>query len=115
MFKNWEYVVLSQVRILSRLYLVKPIGMEKLFIQTIFRTQEMHRKCNTKRNKSARKTKTCDSATKFAVKVCNNEQWRQDINTMEEDDGGDCDQTYIDQRTNGRGVVALFSCFENDA
>ncbi len=29
MFKNWEYVVLSPVRTLSGLYLVKPIDMEK--------------------------------------------------------------------------------------
>jgi hypothetical protein len=28
MFKNWEYVVLSRVRTLSGLYLVKPIDME---------------------------------------------------------------------------------------
>jgi len=31
MFKNWEYVVLSQVCTLSRLYLVKPIDMDKSF------------------------------------------------------------------------------------
>ncbi len=31
MFKNWEYVVLSQVRTLSRLYLVKSIDMDKSF------------------------------------------------------------------------------------
>jgi hypothetical protein len=31
MFKNWEYVVLSRVRTLSGLYLVKPIDMEKSF------------------------------------------------------------------------------------
>jgi hypothetical protein len=31
MFKNWEYVVLSQVHTLSGLYLVEPIDMEKLF------------------------------------------------------------------------------------
>ena len=31
MFKNWEYVILSQVRTLSGLYLVEPINMEKLF------------------------------------------------------------------------------------
>ena len=31
MFKNWEYVVLSRVRTLSRLYLVEPIDMDKLF------------------------------------------------------------------------------------
>jgi hypothetical protein len=31
MFKNWEYVVLSRVRTLSRLYLVKPIDMDKSF------------------------------------------------------------------------------------
>jgi hypothetical protein len=31
MFKNWEYVILSQVRTLSGLYLVEPIEMEKLF------------------------------------------------------------------------------------
>jgi hypothetical protein len=30
-FKNWEYIVLSRVCILSGLYLVEPIGMEKLF------------------------------------------------------------------------------------
>jgi hypothetical protein len=34
---------------------------------------------------------------------------------MEDNDGGECNPTYIDQRTNGRGVVALFSGFENDA
>jgi hypothetical protein len=31
MFKNWRYVVLSGVRTLSRLYLVDPIDIEKLF------------------------------------------------------------------------------------
>ncbi len=31
MFKNWEYVVLSCVQTLSRLYLVKPIDMDKSF------------------------------------------------------------------------------------
>ena len=31
MFKNWEYVVLSRVRTLSRLYLVTPIDMNKSF------------------------------------------------------------------------------------
>jgi hypothetical protein len=31
MFKNWEYVILSCVRTLSGLYLVKPIDMDKLF------------------------------------------------------------------------------------
>ena len=31
MFKNWEYAVLSRVRTLSGLYLVKPIDMEKSF------------------------------------------------------------------------------------
>jgi hypothetical protein len=31
MFKNWEYIVLSQVCTLSGLYLVEPIDMEKLF------------------------------------------------------------------------------------
>jgi len=31
MFKNWEYVVLSRVRTLSGLYLIKPIDMEKTF------------------------------------------------------------------------------------
>jgi hypothetical protein len=31
MFKNWEYVVLSRVRTLSGLYLVKPIDMDKSF------------------------------------------------------------------------------------
>jgi hypothetical protein len=30
-FKNWEYVVLSRVRTLSGLYLVKPIDMDKSF------------------------------------------------------------------------------------
>ncbi len=34
---------------------------------------------------------------------------------MEDNDGGECDPTYIDQRTNERGVVALFSSFEIDA
>ena len=31
MFKNWEYVVLSRVRTLSGLYMVKPIDMNKSF------------------------------------------------------------------------------------
>ncbi len=31
MLKNWEYVVLSCVRILSGLYLVKPLDMDKSF------------------------------------------------------------------------------------
>jgi hypothetical protein len=31
MFKNWEYVVLSRVRTLSGLYLVKPIDINKSF------------------------------------------------------------------------------------
>ena len=31
MFKNWEYVVLSRVRTLSGLYLIKPIDMDKSF------------------------------------------------------------------------------------
>jgi hypothetical protein len=31
MFKNWEYVILSCVRTLSGLYLVKPIDMDKSF------------------------------------------------------------------------------------
>ena len=31
MFKNWEYVVLSRVRTLSGLYLVKPIDVDKSF------------------------------------------------------------------------------------
>jgi hypothetical protein len=74
----------------------------------------MHRKCKTKRNKSARKTKTCNSTTKLALIVCGNGQWWQDINAMEDNDGGKFDPTYIDQRTNRRGVVALFSNFEND-
>ncbi len=30
-FKNWEYVILSQVRTLSGLYLVEPVDVEKLF------------------------------------------------------------------------------------
>jgi hypothetical protein len=59
--------------------------------------------------------KMCDSATKLAVIVCGNGQWRQDINAMEYNDGGKCDPIYIDRRTNGRGVVALLSGFENDA
>jgi hypothetical protein len=31
MFKNWEYLVLSCVQTLSRLYLVKPIDIDKSF------------------------------------------------------------------------------------
>jgi hypothetical protein len=31
MFKNWEYVILSHVRTLSGLYLIKPIDMDKSF------------------------------------------------------------------------------------
>jgi hypothetical protein len=115
MFKNWEYVVLSWVHTPSGLYLVKLIDMEKIIQTTIFRTQEIHRKCKTKWNKSARKTKNCNSATKLAVIECGNGQWWQDINAMEDNDGGECNPTYINQRTNGRGVVALFSGFENDA
>jgi hypothetical protein len=34
---------------------------------------------------------------------------------MEDNDGGKCNPTYIDQRTHGRGVVALLFGFENDA
>ncbi len=68
-----------------------------------------------KRNQSGRKTKMCDSATKLAVKVCGNGQWRQDINAMKDKDGGKCDPAYIDQRKNGKDVVALFSSFDNDA
>jgi hypothetical protein len=30
-FKNWEYVVLSRVHTLLRLYLIEPIDMDKLF------------------------------------------------------------------------------------
>ncbi len=59
--------------------------------------------------------KMCNSATKLAVKVCGSGQWQQDINTMEDNDGGKWDPTYTDWRTNGRGVAALFSGFENDA
>ncbi len=38
----------------------------------------------------------CNSATKLAVKVCSNGQWRQDINAIENNDGGECDPTYIE-------------------
>jgi hypothetical protein len=31
MFKNWEYVVLSRVRTISGLFLIKPIDMDKSF------------------------------------------------------------------------------------
>jgi hypothetical protein len=31
MFKNWEYVILSHVRTVSGLYLLKPIDMDKSF------------------------------------------------------------------------------------
>jgi hypothetical protein len=34
---------------------------------------------------------------------------------MLDNDGGECNPTYIDQRANGRDVVALFSGFKNDA
>jgi hypothetical protein len=37
------------------------------------------------------------------------------LNAMEDHDGGECNPTYINQWTNGRVVVALFSDFENDA
>jgi hypothetical protein len=30
-FKNWDYVVLSHVRTLSKLYLIEPIDMDKSF------------------------------------------------------------------------------------
>jgi hypothetical protein len=33
---------------------------------------------------------------------------------MEDDDGSKCNPTYINQWTNGGGVVALFYGFEND-
>ncbi len=81
-------------------------------VQTIFRTQEIHRTCKTKRNLSARKTKMCNSATKLSVKECSNGQWQRDFNTMEVYDGGKCNPTYLDWRTNGRGVAALFSGFK---
>jgi hypothetical protein len=57
----------------------------------------------------------CNSTTKLAVKVCSNGQWRRDINAMEVNDGGKCDPTNIERRTNGRGVFVLFSGFENEA
>ena len=31
MFKNWEYIVLSRVRTISGLFLIKPIDMDKSF------------------------------------------------------------------------------------
>jgi hypothetical protein len=68
-----------------------------------------------KKEQSARKTKTCNSATKLAVIECSNGQWQQDINAMEYNDGSECNLTYINRWTNGRGIVALFSGFENDA
>jgi hypothetical protein len=34
---------------------------------------------------------------------------------MKDNDGGECDPTYIYQRINKRGVIAIFSGFENDA
>jgi hypothetical protein len=73
MFKNWEYVVLFQVGTLSGLYLVEPIDMDKLFKPSSELKKYMEN-FKTKRNKSARKTKMCDSATKLAVKVCGNGQ-----------------------------------------
>ena len=57
----------------------------------------------------------CNSTTKLAVKLCGNGQWWQNINAIEDNDGGECNPTYIDQRINGRGIIALFSGFENDA
>ncbi len=57
----------------------------------------------------------CNSTTKLAVKLCGNGQWWQNINAMKDNDGGEFNPTYIDQRTNGRGIVALFSGFENYA
>jgi hypothetical protein len=57
----------------------------------------------------------CNSAIKLAVKVCGNGQWQQDINAIENNDGGECNPTYIEHRTYRRGVVVLFSGFENGA
>jgi hypothetical protein len=51
----------------------------------------------------------------LAVTECGNGQWQQEINTMEDNNGGKCVPTYINQGANGKGVVALFSGFENDA
>jgi hypothetical protein len=57
----------------------------------------------------------CNSATKLVVKVCGNGQWQQNINAMTDNYGGKCNPTYINRRTNKRGVVALISGFENNA
>jgi hypothetical protein len=74
MFKNWEYVVLSRLHTLSGLYLVEPIDMEK----SSKPSSELKKYTENARQKkqSARKTKTCNSATRLAVKVCGNWQWR---------------------------------------
>jgi hypothetical protein len=50
----------------------------------------------------------CNSATKLAVIVCGNGQWGQDINTMEDNDGGECDPTYINQRTKREVLLHYF-------
>jgi hypothetical protein len=97
---------------ITHTHLVEPIDMEKLFklSSELKKYIEIARQTET-----ATKIKTCNSATKLAVIVCSNGQWRQNIKAIEDNDGGECDPTYINQSTNERGVVALFSCFENDA
>jgi hypothetical protein len=62
------------VRTLSGLYLVEPIGMEKSFNPS----SELKKYMENARQKdtSLLEKKTWDSATKLAVIVCSNGQWR---------------------------------------
>jgi hypothetical protein len=73
MFKNWEYVILSQVRTISGLYHVETIDMENLFKPS----SELKKVIENARQKVTsllEKTKTCNSAIKLAVNVCGDGQ-----------------------------------------
>ena len=71
MFKNWEYVILSQVRTLSGLYLVEPIDMEKSF-KPSSELKKYIENIIQKETSLLEKQKTCNSATKLIVIVCSN-------------------------------------------
>ena len=66
MFKNWEYVVLSRVRTLSGLYLIKPIDMNKSFKPS----KELMHYMENARNKEARMLEK----RKHAIAILNWEQ-----------------------------------------
>jgi hypothetical protein len=57
MFRNWEYVVLSRVRTLSGLYLVKPIDIDKSFEPSD--KLKKYIKHKRKRNKPVDNKKAC--------------------------------------------------------